>query len=76
MTKTHTTRDGLVYRAAELIGSVEKIEWPTQKDGIVTVETRWEARRAHEMLMNNPFGFPTFATRRSAVEHLTNEGQK
>lgn len=71
MSKVQVSRNGLVKVDGEWIGWVTKIEWPTECNGRVRVEDRWEARWNHEVLIVNDFGFPTFDTRREAVEYLT-----
>ena len=56
------------------IGHVSRIQWPRQVGGIVEITERWEARRPHEMLTVNPFGFPTAGTRREAAALLASRG--
>lgn len=59
-----------VRREDHLLGTVERIDWPHEVNGFVEIEQRWEAREHHERFTVNPYGFPTFATRREAAEHL------
>ncbi len=70
MSKVQVSREGLVQVDGRNVGFVSKVEWPIQRNGIVTVVDRWEARKPHEALVNNHLGFPTFATRREAVAYL------
>lgn len=51
-------------------GTVGKIDYPVSVNGRVTVEQRWEARRPHEVLIVEPFSFPTFAAKCEAVSYL------
>ncbi len=53
-------------------GQVERISFPVSDwRGGVNLETRWEARRPHEILINQAYGFPTFRTRAEAVRYLS-----
>ena len=53
------------------LGWVCRIEWPTQlPNGEIEVKRVWEARKPHETLIVNDWGFPTFPTRREAAQHL------
>ncbi len=55
-------------------GQIERIQWPMpDRRGWVTSLTRWEARRPHEVLINQNFAFPTFATRGEAARYLAPE---
>lgn len=52
-------------------GQVERIAYPvSDRRGGVDLVTRWEARRPHEILINQAYGFPTFRTRAEAVHYL------
>lgn len=62
-----------VWRGDHTLGTVERIDWPHEVHGIVETEKRWEARKPSELAIVNPFGFPTFATRREAADHLAKE---
>lgn len=60
-----------VWRGDRILGTVERIDWPEETNGTVEIEQRWEAREHHERFTVNPYGFPTFPTRREAVAYLT-----
>lgn len=72
MTTITISRNGTVTdrQTGRELGNVHRIDWPTSRDGQVNVERRWEARKPHQTLVVNHFGFPTFATRREAAEWL------
>lgn len=55
----------------KILGTVERIDWPHEVHGIVEIEQRWEARTPRNLGIVNPYGFPTFPTRREAVAYLT-----
>lgn len=60
-----------VDRGDHRIGSVSRIDWPSQLDnGEIITEKRWEARRPWESAIVNPYGFPVFKTRKEAVNYL------
>ena len=52
------------------LGTVSRISWPHEQNGIIWTEDRWEARRPHELATASAYGFPTFPTRREAATHL------
>ena len=71
------SREGFVRRGKRELGQVRKIRIPYQvitQDGTTDIMERryWEARRPHQVLEVNPWGFPMFDTRREAVDHLAN----
>lgn len=75
MTNTNTTntkiaRTGIVTINNQIIGQVRKVDFPRTEGGRVWTEQVWEARQPHEMLTVSDFAFPTFTTRREAVDHL------
>jgi len=59
-----------VWRGDRILGTVERIDWPEETNGIVEIEQRWEAREHHERFTVNPYGFPTFPIRREAADYL------
>ena len=76
MSEIHLTgvRSGCagVMRGSHNLGQVTRISWPVQRaNGEVDSELRWEARAPWQIAQVNPYGFPTFTTRREAVAYLT-----
>lgn len=62
--------DTLVRHDGETIGYVRKVTVPYSAE-VVRTETRFEARRPHEALINAEVGtFPTFKTKLEAAEYL------
>lgn len=65
--------DGLVYRTRDTdpVGIVTEVEWPTNINGKLRIEHKWEARRPSQILNEVPVGtYPCFDTEREAAEWL------
>ncbi|MEA5660465.1 MAG: hypothetical protein R5N75_10200 [Cutibacterium granulosum] len=59
-----------VWRGDHILGTVERVDWPHEVNGFVEIGQRWEARAGKDRFTVNPFSFPSFMTRREAVDHL------
>ena len=74
-TETHlsniSTGFAEVRRGDRILGTVERVDWPYEVNGFVEVGQRWEARAGKDRFTVNPFGFPSFTTRREAADHLS-----